>query len=122
MPRKIAKHPKEGRDQTLDGLGNKIDPAAMYYVQDARPGATVGNCVSWWGPNGSGYRCDIDEAGQYTGAHAMGLRASDVAWPVALVRAKARLYVDHQKLDAAANAVRDAADNARDGTAVRDDG
>lgn len=66
-----------------DGQGNPIDDAADYYVQDTR--SVVGNCGSWWKPNGAGYCCCIDEAGIYKGKYVRSLRDTDVPWPVAHV-------------------------------------
>ncbi len=80
----------------VDGLGNPIVDANLYYVQDDR--TIVGNCVLWWRPEGAGYACDIDDAGIYTGDYVRGLRETDVAWPVAAVAASARRYVDIQIL------------------------
>jgi len=74
-------HNREGTDvKQTDGLGNTIVDDALYYVQDAR--SVVGNCGSWWAPNGAGYVCSIDDAGQYTGADVRSLRETDVPWPI----------------------------------------
>ena len=69
--------------KTTDGTGAPLQDDALYYVQDVRQ--IVGNCGSWWAPNGAGYVCSIDEAGKYTGAHVRSLRETDVPWPVAHV-------------------------------------
>ena len=63
-----------------DGLGDAIVDDVLYYVQDAR--SVVGNCGSWWAPNGAGYVCCIDDAGQYTGAKVRSMRDTDVPWPI----------------------------------------
>ena len=82
-----------------DGLGKPLDPDAMYFVQDAR--TPVGNCGLWWAPNGNGYVCSIDDAGRYTGAHCLSLRATDVPWPVDYVldHTVRHVRVDTQVLD-----------------------
>ena len=68
----------------------------MYYVQDAR--GCVGNCGSWWAPNGQGYVCSIDEAGQYDGKRARTMRDTDVPWPIdyVLARTVRHVRVDNQ--------------------------
>ncbi len=47
-----------------------------YYILDAR--SCVGNCALWWGPNNSGYVCNLDEAGLYTLEDALSHRPTDV--------------------------------------------
>lgn len=76
---KGPKYPKPTSERT-DGLGNPLIADAMYFVQDSR--VYVGNCGSWWAPNGQGYCCSIDEAGKYTGADCAVMRGTDVPWPV----------------------------------------
>lgn len=87
---------QETEEPKTDGLGNPLVPDALYFIQDAR--GSVGNCGSWWAPNGAGYVCCIDDAGKYTGAHAAGLRGTDVPWPVAYVleRTVRHCRVDNQ--------------------------
>lgn len=68
-----------------DGLGNALIADALYYVQDLR--TFVGNCGSWWAPNGAGYVCCIDDAGQYRGDQVKGMRGTDIPWPVEYVLA-----------------------------------
>lgn len=63
-----------------DGLGNLIDDDTLYYVQDAR--SVVGNCGSFWAPDGGGYVCCIDDAGKYTGKQVRSMRDTDVPWPI----------------------------------------
>lgn len=89
-------------EEKLDGLGNPIVDTAQYYVQDRRQ--FVGNCVLWWAKDSAGYCCALDDAGVYPGHFTRSLRETDVPWPVDLVRASVREYVDHQKLDIAARA------------------
>ena len=89
-PRKI---PTSNEPKT-DGLGNTLVPDAMYFVQDAR--VSCGNCGFWWAVDRKGYVCSIDEAGQYTGEDAAGMRATDVPWPVAYVLER---VVRHVRVD-----------------------
>lgn len=77
-----------------DGLGNPIVDDALYYVQDAR--SVVGNCGSWWAPNGAGYVCCIDDAGKYTGERVRSMRDTDVPWPIEHVLAH---VVRHVRVD-----------------------
>jgi hypothetical protein len=82
--------------KTLDGTGAPLVDDALYYIQDAR--SVVGNCGSWWAPNGAGYVCCIDDAGQYTGDYVKSLRDTDVPWPVdyVLTRVVRHVRVDNQ--------------------------
>ena len=77
----------------LDGLGQRIDPDADYYLQDAR--SVVGNCASWWRAGGAGYACDLDDAGVYKGRDCV-RRLTDVPWPAEWVRAR---VVKHVRAD-----------------------
>lgn len=81
-------------DERTDGLGNSIVADALYFVQDSR--VFVGNCGSWWAPNGAGYVCSIDDAGQYTGERVATMRGTDVPWPVEYVL---RHTVRHVRVD-----------------------
>ena len=85
--------------EKTDGLGNEIDPDGLYFVQDCR--SIVGNCGSWWAPNGAGYVCSIDEAGQYPGARVATMRGTDIPWPVdyVLSRVVRHVRVDTQAFD-----------------------
>jgi hypothetical protein len=78
-------------DKTTDGTGAPILDDAMYYVQDAR--SIVGNCGTWWAPNGAGYVCNLDDAGLYTATRVRGMRETDVPWPHAYVRERAERHV-----------------------------
>jgi len=78
------------REPKLDGLGNLLDPNAMYYIQDTRQ--IVGNCILWWCAESKGYTCELGEAGEYSGTEAAGMREADVPWPVAAVR---KVVVQH---------------------------
>jgi hypothetical protein len=66
--------------KTTDGTGAPLVDDALYFIQDTR--SVVGNCGSWWAPNGAGYVCCIDEAGQYRGDYVRSLRDTDVPWPI----------------------------------------
>lgn len=83
-----------------DGFGDPIDPHGMYYVQDKR--TIVGNCASWWRQDGKGYTCELGEAGAYTGAAVLGMRETDVPWPVNAVQV---LAVEHVRVEALRGAV-----------------
>lgn len=74
-----------------DALGRKIIADAMYYVEDSR--SVVGNCMSWWGHDGKGYVCELNEAGQYTGERVASMRDTDVPWPVGYIQERAVLHV-----------------------------
>jgi hypothetical protein len=68
-------------DRTHDALGEPLVDEALYLMQDTRQ--LVGNCILWWGPNGNGYLCNVDEAGRYTGAEVRRMRRdTDAPWPV----------------------------------------
>lgn len=71
----------------------KIEDDKQYYIQDSR--TIVGNCVSWWGPNGGGYTCELIMAGVYSGKEARNIsdRSSDVAWEKEAVDAIAIKHV-----------------------------
>jgi hypothetical protein len=86
--------PKIDKAEKTDGLGNPLVPTGRYYVQDSR--SCVGNCGSWWRPDGAGYCCDINEAGVYTGERVATMRGTDVPWPVEYVR---QLTVTHVRVD-----------------------
>jgi len=78
-----------------DGRGQPISPTASYYVQDARQ--VVGNCAQWWGPNGAGYVCALEDAGTYTGEQVLGMRETDVPWPASFAQS---LAVSHVSVEA----------------------
>jgi len=57
--------------------------AGMYYLQDARWSGMVGNCPSFWRPDGNGYTTNLDEAGRFTHEEAMAQhrsRSTDLPW------------------------------------------
>lgn len=63
------------------------------YILDSRD--VVGNCASWWRPNGEGYTCEIDEAGVWDEPPS-DLRPTDFVVPKELVD---RHTVKHVRLD-----------------------
>jgi hypothetical protein len=74
------------KKKKTDGQGNPIDLHAQYFVQDTQPGAIVGNCASWWRPNGAGYTCNLDDAGTYGGGRVLDMRETDVPWLESYIR------------------------------------
>ena len=66
----------------------------LYYILDAR--SCVGNCASWWAPNGQGYVCDLGAAGKYTEADMAGKRDTDVFVPCDVAE---RNVVRHVRVD-----------------------
>lgn len=91
----------DSNKKQTDGTGAPIVDASPYYVQNASPSATVGNCGSWWAPKGAGYVCDIDKAGVYTGADVRLMRDTDVPWPLDYVneRVVRHVRVDNQAFE-----------------------
>lgn len=75
------------------------NPEAIYLIQDGR--SYVGNDVSWWGPNSSGYTCQIDEAGLYTEDFCRRLRSTDVVWRAADIFPLATRVIDVQRIHSA---------------------
>ena len=76
------------------------DPEAIYLIQDRR--SYVGNDVNWWGPNSSGYTCQIDEAGLYTEDFCRRRqRSTDVVWRAADIFPLATRVVDVQRIHSA---------------------
>ena len=51
----------------------------MYYIRNE---GYLGNALIWWGKNGSGYTCDIRQAGKYTTKEAKSIctREEDTAY------------------------------------------
>lgn len=80
--------------KTTDGTGAPLVDDKLYFVLDTR--SVVGNCGSWWAPNGAGYVCNLDEAGHYRAADVRDLRDTDVPWPVDYVLART---VRHCRVD-----------------------
>jgi hypothetical protein len=106
--RRTRKPAAPTRAKGTDGLGQPVVPTGVYFIQDSRE--HVGNNVLWWRPNGAGYTCDIDDAGQYDGVAVRGLRDTDIPWPVDFVLARVARYVDRQRLRAGAEQVNALAD------------
>jgi hypothetical protein len=103
LQNQIAPTQRKPRDR-MDGLGHPVGPSAMYFIQDARRGATIGNCALWWRHEAAGYACDLSEAGLFRGDARINLRDTDVLWPEDHVRAHA---VTHVRADIEALQVRD---------------
>lgn len=75
------------------------DADGLYYLQDARWSAMVGNCPSWWRPDGNGYTTNLDEAARFTFAEAMAqhrCRDTDLPWLCSEVDKLRRPTVDCQ--------------------------
>lgn len=73
----------------------------MYYLQDARWSGMVGNCPSFWRPDGSGYTTNLDEAGRFTHEEAMAQhrsRSTDLPWLCSEVDKLRRPTVDFQHM------------------------
>ena len=85
----------------LDGCGEPVVDANLYYVADARQ--VVGNCILWWCWQGKGYTCELGRAGWYTGAEVRAMRDTDQPWPIGYVDARTVTHVRRDRL-------RDAAD------------
>ena len=66
----------------------------LYYILDTR--SCVGNCASWWAPNGQGYVCDLQAAGKYAEADKVGKRDTDVFVPCEVAE---RNVVRHVRVD-----------------------
>lgn len=87
--------------------GERKAAGEMYYIQDTR--SVVGNCVSWWAPNGNGYVCNLNEAGLYTKERAERQhrsRPTDKPVPASLARS---LAVSHVRIEHLNDALRKAA-------------
>jgi hypothetical protein len=74
----------------------------LFYIQDTR--TYLGNAVMWWGIDGSGYTCDITQAGKYTREKAEGIcqRPSDKAWSCDYIDGNSKAHktiIDVQYLD-----------------------
>jgi hypothetical protein len=77
--------------------GLKAD--GMYYLQDARHHAMVGNCPSFRRPDGNGYTTNLDEAARFTFEDAMKqhqCRETDLPWLCTEVDKLRRPTVDCQ--------------------------
>lgn len=73
-----------------------------YYIQDSR--GYVGNCLSFWRPEGKGYTTNINDAGLFTKEEAERIcknRDSDIAWREDYIKSHTQLTVDSQYIDRA---------------------
>ena len=88
---------EEERNKKLQNL----DKDDMYYVQDAR--GYVGNAVSWWAHDGSGYTCKIKSAQKYTKDEILkdfiNGRDTDVIWSARHVDANISEIIDVQNIN-----------------------
>lgn len=78
-----------------------MDADGMYYLQDARHHAMVGNCPSFWRPDGNGYTTNLDEAARFTFEDAMQQhqrRKTDLPWLCSEVDKLRRPTVDCQDM------------------------
>jgi hypothetical protein len=69
----------------------------LFYIQDTRD--YVGNDLLFWGKDGKGYTCHINQAGVYTKSEAIRLnqeRYTDVLWPKSYIDARIGTSVDAQ--------------------------
>jgi hypothetical protein len=71
----------------------------MYYIVDNR--GTVGNSLSFWGPNRRGYTCKLEKAGLYSKEEAFSIhknRETDLPFPQSLIKSVCTRQVDHQDM------------------------
>jgi len=71
----------------------------LYYLQDKRD--YVGNSMLWWRAGGSGYCCDVREAGVFTKEQAFAqhrCRETDIPWPRSYIDARVAHHVDMQRV------------------------
>lgn len=76
-----------------------LDAQNLYYLQDARHHSMVGNCPSFWRPDGNGYTTNLDEAERFTFEEAMKQhkrRETDLPWLCTEVDKLRRPTVDCQ--------------------------
>ncbi|MET3051894.1 hypothetical protein ABXV19_08715 [Pseudomonas alkylphenolica] len=69
---------------------------SLFYLQDSRPHAYVGDGLSFWGIGGSGYVTDLDKAQLFAQDGALDHRDTDIPWPKDYIDARIRIGVDHQ--------------------------
>ena len=65
----------------------------MFYVQDARPGVDVGNCMLFWCPDRKGYTIELNKAGLYTKAEVETMRKYDIGWPKEFIESHTAMHV-----------------------------
>ena len=75
-----------------------------FYLLDSR--TVVGNCASFWCPEGKGYTVNLDEAGTYTAAQCRGNRDTDRPVPVEIAMSVASTHVIAGRLSAAMSAAK----------------
>lgn len=93
----VSDTPPAPERKSKDGLGQPLDDAAMYFIQDRR--TLVGNCALWWAVDACGYTTEIASAGTYSGAYVRNLRDLDVPWPEDYVRANIVMHVRDTALE-----------------------
>lgn len=73
------------------------DNDQKYFIMDTR--SLCGDCVIWWGENGSGYVVDLVKAGTYDQSFVDDLwRDTDVAVPVDVARGATQSHVHVERL------------------------
>ena len=85
--------------QIAEPAAHGLDAPNLYYLQDARHHAMVGNCPSFWRPDGNGYTTNLDEAARFTLEAAMKqhkCRETDLPWLCSEVDKLRRPTVDCQ--------------------------
>lgn len=71
----------------------------LFYLQDSRDHAYVGDGLSFWGFKGAGYVTGLDKAELFTAEQAQGYRETDIPWPKDYIDARTRLGVDCQVVE-----------------------
>ena len=79
-----------------DGHKQPLIADAIYYVEDSRQ--IIGNCMLFWCAEAKGYTCNLAEAGKYTGTEVMGMRDTDIPWPVEFIEAHTVVHVRRDAL------------------------
>lgn len=82
-----------------DSAANEPD---VYVIVDTR--SVVGNCALFWGPNRTGYPCELDKAGKYTRDQAARIersRDTDKAIPLEFATSFVRHHVHASDIRAA---------------------
>ena len=85
------------------------DKPELFYILDAR--TVVGNCSTFWAPDGQGYVCDLAKAGLYRRDQLPTGRDTDIPVPADVAKS---LAVTHVRIEALRGAgLLDALDKAR---------
>lgn len=71
----------------------------LFYLQDSRNHAYVGDGLSFWAKDGKGYVTDLAKAELFTLDQATGYRDTDIPWPKDYIDARTRLGVDCQVVE-----------------------